>query len=235
MRTAALFAFYPARNHARGQLEQEAELQRLGEIAVEDVALVLDGHALVALAQAFDDLPLLAHLRLTAEDSEVLVHRLGELVPDRPGPLSLTPVEQLLQLALGISLDGRRNLDRRVGERPVGSVATDPLSVRDRFHQRVAAQAVRAVNGDARAFAGSVETLDFRQPPDIGVDATHVVVRSGPDGNRLVDRVDPGEGHRELARAVQALQDLLRAEMAQVEDDVAVDSSPFVDLRLLGA
>jgi hypothetical protein len=34
---------------------------------------------------------------------------------------------------------------------------------------------------------------------------------------------------------VQALQDLLRAEMAQVEDDVAVDPSPFVDLRLLRA
>jgi phosphate starvation-inducible PhoH-like protein len=46
VRTAALFALDAARNHARGQLEQETELERLREIVVEDVALVLDDHAL---------------------------------------------------------------------------------------------------------------------------------------------------------------------------------------------
>ena len=45
----------------------------------------------------------------------------------------------------------------------------------------------------------------------------------------------PGEGHRQLARARQALEDLLRAEVAQVEEDVAVDAAALVDLGLLGA
>ena len=138
--------------------------KRLREIAVEDVPFVLDGHALVALPQALDDLPLLAHLLLAAEDAEVLVHRRGELVPDRPWPFSLAAVEQLLQLTLGVSLDRRWHLDRRVGERPVGSVATDALAEGDRFHQRVATETVRAVHGDARALAGGVEALDPVSP-----------------------------------------------------------------------
>ena len=50
-----------------------------------------------------------------------------------------------------------------------------------------------------------------------------------------MDRVDAGEDHRELARAVQALDDLLRAEVAQVEQDVAVDAAALVDLGLLRA
>ena len=45
----------------------------------------------------------------------------------------------------------------------------------------------------------------------------------------------PGEDHRELARPGQALEDLLGAEVAQVEQDVAVDPAALVDLGLLRA
>ena len=88
---------------------------------------------------------------------------------------------------------------------------------------------------DARALAGRIEALELGAPPDVRVDAAHVVVGAGPDGDRLVDRVDPDEGHRQLARAVQALDDLLGAEVAEVEQDVAVDAAALVDLGLLGA
>src|SRR5204862_7595240 len=114
VRTAALLALDAAGNHAGGELEQEAELEGLREVVVEDVALVLDDDALVAFPEALDDLPLLSHLLLAAEDTEVLVHRSGQLVADRPGPLSFAAVEQLLQLALGVGLDRRRHFDRRV-------------------------------------------------------------------------------------------------------------------------
>jgi len=40
-----------------------------------DVALVLDDDVRIALAQAVDDLDLLEHLVLAAEDGEVLAHR----------------------------------------------------------------------------------------------------------------------------------------------------------------
>ena len=50
-----------------------------------------------------------------------------------------------------------------------------------------------------------------------------------------MNRVDAGEDHRELARPVQALEDLLGAQVAEVEEDVAVDAAALVDLGLLRA
>ena len=83
--------------------------------------------------------------------------------------------------------------------------------------------------------AGGVQALERRAAPDVGVDAAHVVVGARPHRDRLVDRVDAREDHRQLAGAVQALEDLLRAEVAQVEQHVAVDAAALVDLRLLRA
>src|SRR5262249_20087344 len=89
MRPAALPARKPGHDHALGELEQEAELERLRQVAVEDVPLVLDDDALVALAQPGDQLALLLHLVLAPEDAEVLVHRLRKLVADLPRTLAL--------------------------------------------------------------------------------------------------------------------------------------------------
>src|SRR5438128_9272295 len=105
MGAAALLALDSTDHHAGPEVEQEAELERLREVVVEHLALVLDDDPLVALAQPFDDLTLLAHLVLATEDAEVLVHGRGQLVPDRPGPLAVPAVEQLLELALGVGFD----------------------------------------------------------------------------------------------------------------------------------
>ena len=91
------------------------------------------------------------------------------------------------------------------------------------------------MDGDAGALAGGVQALERRPPPDVRVDAAHVVVSAGPDRDGLVDRVDAGEGHRELPRTGEALDDLLGAEMPQVEQDVALHAAPLVDLGLLRA
>src|SRR6266545_5910391 len=91
--TAALLAGEPGDDHAVGELEQEAELERLRQVAVEHVALVLDDDTLEAIAKARDDLLLAEHLLLAPEDPEVLVHRLAELVADLPGPLAVGAVE----------------------------------------------------------------------------------------------------------------------------------------------
>src|SRR4051794_23781165 len=72
----------PCTRRARG----ESRAKRLRQVVVEDLALVVDDDALVALAQVADDPLLLLHLVLAAEDAEVLVHRLGELVAHLPGP-----------------------------------------------------------------------------------------------------------------------------------------------------
>src|SRR5436189_5079318 len=72
VRAPALLALDAARNHAGGEVEQEPELERLREIVVEDVALVLDDYPLVAFPESLDDLPLLSPLLLAAEDAKVL-------------------------------------------------------------------------------------------------------------------------------------------------------------------
>ena len=79
-----------------------------------------------------------------------------------------------------------------------------------------------------------MHALERREPPDVRVDATHVVMGSRADGDRLVDRIDAGERHRELPRPVEPLEDALGAEVAQVEQHVPVQAAPLVDLRLLG-
>ena len=65
--------------------------------------------------------------------------------------------------------------------------------------------------------------------------ATHVVVRARTDRDRRVDRIDAGEGHRQLADLRQALHDLVAAEVAQVQQHRAVDAAAFHDLGGLRA
>ena len=88
---------------------------------------------------------------------------------------------------------------------------------------------------DARALAGRVEARHDGAAPDVGVDAAHVVVRPGPDRDRLLDRVDARVVHRQLAGAVKDRVDLLGAEVGEVEQDAAVDAAALVDLGLLRA
>src|SRR5205807_9135767 len=71
MGAAALLAREARDDHAVRQLEEEAELERLREVVVEDLALVVDDHARVALPQVADDPLLLLHLVLAPEDAEV--------------------------------------------------------------------------------------------------------------------------------------------------------------------
>src|SRR6185312_16627333 len=118
VRAAALLSREAGDDHAFGELEQEAELERLRQVAVEDLPLVLDVDAAVALAQAGDDLALLLHLSLAAEDAEVLVHRRCELVANLPRALAGRALEQLAELPLRIALDGLGHVDRRMPERP---------------------------------------------------------------------------------------------------------------------
>src|SRR5262245_53455480 len=98
---AALLPLDPAEQHARGELEAAFELERLGQLAVEDVALVLDDDALVALEEPVDDRDLLLHLLLATEDAEVLEHRRAQVLADLPGPLAVAPLEECRELRVG--------------------------------------------------------------------------------------------------------------------------------------
>src|SRR3954451_3527158 len=193
----ALLARLARLEHARGEVEAVAELDRLREVGVEELALVLDDDALgVALAEALDDLDLVLHLVAVAEDAEVLEHRGAEVVADLERPLAVLHVEHRLDLRLPVALHAVRERHVRLrGERPLGGVAAGAATERNRLHQRVPTQAVRAVHGDAGSLAGGVQALELGAPVVVGLDAAHVVVRSGPNRHRLVDRIDTGERH----------------------------------------
>src|SRR5207237_8273938 len=122
----------------------------------------------------------------------------------------------------------------RVRERPLASVPSGSLPERDRLHQGVAAEAVGAVDRHTGDLARCIEPDERSLPPYVRVDAAHVVVRAGTDRDRLIDRIAPGEHHRELTRSMQTLEDAVGAEMAEVEQHVAVDAATLVDLGLLG-
>src|SRR5438128_1936353 len=154
VRAPAFFARNPRLDHARGEIEQVAELERLRQVAVENLSLVLDDYARVALTQRVHDLPLLLHLLFAAEDAEVPVHRLGELVADRPRPLSLRAVEQAPQLDIGVANRGLRHRRLAAGLRRLGRMPSGALAEGDRLHQRIPTEAVRAVHRDAGDLAG---------------------------------------------------------------------------------
>src|SRR5581483_4792939 len=72
-------------------------------------------------------------------------------------------------------------------------------------------------DADARALARRVQTWKRRLAAHVGEDAAHGVVHRRADRDRLLHRIDAGEGLRRLGDERQALADLLRAEVAQVE------------------
>ena len=138
----------------------------------------------------------------------------------------------------------RRSAVRAFG----GRFSAEALQVADHFgagaaaehdglQQGVAAQAVGAVDAHAGALAGGVEAGHRRGAVEVGVDAAHGVVLARHHRDGLLDGVDAFEVDGQVADAGQPLQDLLGAQVAEVQVDVAlaVDAPAFVDLGLDGA
>src|SRR3954447_4444824 len=234
---AALGAGDRAGDQAVGHLQHRAQLDRLDQVGVEVPALVLhDQAAAVALTQLLD-------LRFAglqpfgrAEDAGVVIHGIGKLLTQDVGTFAVVLVEHPADAALGDACGRRR-------EHAAGAVATDvlrggrtrPPAEHDRLQQRVAAQPVGAVHRHAGALTGRIQPGHEGVPPDVGVDATDVLVRSWPNRNRLLDRIDARVVHGQLAGAVQALVGALGAEVGEVEQHASVDSAALVDLGLLRA
>ena len=114
---------------------------------------------------------LLLHLALAAEDAEVLEHRRAELLADLPRPLAAAVRAREQRVELGSRVGDRRlrhvgvvDEQRRVGCRVPGAPAEG-----DRLHQRVAAEAVGPVHGDARHLARRVQARRARSRPSASV------------------------------------------------------------------
>ena len=88
--------------------------QMLADLHMPGALEALDEHALEAITEAGHDLALLLHLVLPAEDTEVLVHRGGEVVADAGGSTRASaglpglpePYETVLHGVLGVGPGG---------------------------------------------------------------------------------------------------------------------------------
>jgi hypothetical protein len=96
-------------------------------------------------------------------------------------------------------------------------VVAGPRAEDQELGEGVGAEAVGAVDRNACRLAGRVEPRDLRGAVRVGVDASHAVVHHGPDGDRILHRIDPDVFRRQLPNEGEALVDLLLAEVAQIE------------------
>ena len=105
-----------------------------------------------------------------------------------------------------------------------------------RVQQRVGAEPVAAVDGDAGDLARGVQAGDLGRAPDVGLDAAHDVVAAGLDVDRLARDVDAGEVAPDVDDLAQRLERALARHLGDVERDGAVgEAAALVDLGLLGA
>src|SRR2546428_12840096 len=104
---------------------------------------------------------------------------------------------------------------------PAGAGAED-----EQLRERVRAQTVGTVDGDARCLPRGVETIERSLPGDVGGDPAHHVVHHRPDGDRLMDRVDADVVPRQLPDEGEILVNQLLPEVPEVQVDV-VAVGPF--------
>ena len=211
-----------------GDVEQEAQLDGLEQVGVEHQGLVLHRHGLEPLVQRLDVRERLRQRLLRAEHLGVGVHRLLQRLADVRDAFAVGPRADRLEL--GLDRDGRvlRDLDElrlcRVGGRGAPGTLAEDVDV----EQRVRAQAVRAVHGDARDLTGRVEALDDvgrvaqHLALDVRRDAAHGVVRGGVHRDGLGVRLDAQVRARELGDVRELGVDVRGLQVRQVEQHVVL-------------
>ena len=86
---------------------------------------------------------------------------------------------------------------------------------------------------DARNLARGPEARNHRLAPDIAIDATHLIVGTRTHRDRLLDRIDAGVIHRQLAATRQTRLQLLPTQVGQVEHHTTVDATTISNLAPL--
>ena len=223
VRAARLLALQRRVRHRLGDLEHAVELDRRQPFGVEGAAAVVQPHAgAVARAQRGQRVAGGLHAGGVAEDADAALHAGAQRVAQHGHALATLLPQQRQQAGFGGSslvmqsgaaaggTAGRAARERR------RALARDAAEDHD-LGQRVRAQPVGAVDADAGALAGRVQPGQRGLGVAVARDAAHRVVHRGPHRDRLRHRVHADEGARHLGDQRQALVDLLRAQVAQVQ------------------
>ena len=117
----------------------------------------------------------------------------------------------LRKLSEGI---GRRH---RGLQRVPGRLQPDPRPEDQALGEGVRTESVRSVHAHARGLPRRVQPFEARLSHGAGVDSAHHVVDDRPNGDGLVDRIDPHELLRKLPHERQLLVDGPLAQVANVQ------------------
>ncbi len=211
-----------------GQLQQEAQLDGLEQVAVVALALVVHGDPGVALLEGVDVGERLLERLLGAEHRGVVVHRLLQRAADVGDALVAVLGEDVADPADHHAGGIGRHVDEVVAQRVVGrGDARAPAEYVD-VQQRVGAQAVGAVHRDARTLTCGVQAgqgsgvVAQHLAADRRRNAAHDVVARRVDRHQLGDGVDTQVGAGELGDVGQLRLEHVRAEVAHVDVDVVL-------------
>ena len=160
------------------------------------VVLAVPGHADArrTLVERRDPGDRFAHLALGAHDADQVLHRLLQVGLHRVGVLGRAAAfERRQRLGHRPVDDGVVDRRLRVGLGVLGRVLAGPLAEHDQVRQRVAAEAVGAVDAGGALAGGEQPRHDRLLGVGVDADAAHDVVRGRADFHRLLGDVEVGQ------------------------------------------
>ena len=121
-----------------------------------------------------------------------------------------------------------------------GSFISSDFPPDEAFGSRVGTETVGTMKGFTGSFSGCPDAFYWGSSVNVGMDATHKIVSSRPNGDWLVNRVDEVEPHRDLSNHRQPFVDFIDAKVAQVNVNIVKaigsgKSSTLFDFSYLGA
>ena len=244
MGAPALLSRQCADGHHFRELQDVPRLYRVDELGVEDPALVRGAYVLEPLQEVLD--PLDAELQVLFDPvyPAELRHRVLQVRQQLRGGFLTVGCEQGCYVALDLSQVLVREVHELRPLRVVPGGYPRLFPVDNGVQQRVRAEPVRPVDGDAGAFSRREKPRDrsvlgirdhipvyrCRKP-------AHRVVRGRLYRHRVRDRIHADEVKRQSVNLRQLLQYLLLPQVPQVDMQEIAPANPaaFADLRLHGS
>src|SRR5579863_2940539 len=244
VRAAALLANERALDEGFREIDHPTQFDRFQQLRIVLVSAVLEPDFAVAVANLAQ---LVTHGQEAvgiAEDAGLIHHLVLQRIADVRGALAAVRPHRLPDHGTGALVGLRRERRPVILPNELGGVAPGPPPEHQDIDQRVGAQAIRAMDGDAGALAGGIESgqgcvlfVDHHARVDIGRDTAHRVVRRRLHGHELLSWLDAHVDPDELRDVGQLLVEHVGPEMRQIEVQVILptNAAALLDLAVHGA
>src|SRR5712692_6181702 len=195
-----------------GTVKQEAKLNRLNQLCIEGLALVLQLYVLVGILQSIKRIKSVSQATVVTLDKHPIDHLVLQRTAYRGCRFATGRGIEVIEQFTSKRLRLCRQEYMIVLSDELCYVLTGASSKDDQVHQGIGAQAIGAVHRDASHFARRVEArhrrplwVNHHTPFEIGWNATHGVMGSWLDRHRLDNRLDAEVVAREVGDVRQLL------------------------------